>query len=334
MRNGYKSAAAGDIAGKYAGSVIGNDVENNILSGTSDGTPSASLDGMIKEISDLQVTMGKVGINNPLMAKVYRMTDRVGLTSPQSRLKDLCYDLEKKSSRLERTIKLHNDSLDKIARKVDDTKSKRRDANLIMEKYKAFEREFATQEAKMLDDKSRAKEDRDKLDPGSNDRIRYTDTMTNINNEVEKLKEDAQTVRTKIDRSAMAVIKYNRRAKFYDNERQMRKCVVNALEQVNNNLILKVDEIKVMVDNNSGSLMGTFKDLKDAQAAYEKVTRSLGEIPEEINKALTTLVTGMPVEHPDMTRLEERTNELKRVDDQSMSAMQRQAEEIMRKEAA
>lgn len=330
----YKSATANRIAGSYVAQNVGQDRENRILSGTTEYTPSATLGGMIKDLNDLNSYMGKIGVSNGWMATLYRLTDALRLTSPQARLNALSSKLQTSSSRLDRLIRAHWEGLEQLSEEIKETKSLKRDANYIMDKYSMMQKAFDAEEARLIEEKGKLKEEMEKL--AADDAKRYTiaDSISQCNDEIEKMKDDKQTVGYKLDRAASAVIRFDQRLKYYDHQRQVRKCAITALERVKNNLDLKISEIDVISKNNGNSLMGTFYGLKQAQQMYEEVCRALGDIPDVINRTLTSLSADINFESQDTSRVEERTKDLKRAEDRTMSEVQRRAEEIRRKDLA
>jgi chromosome segregation ATPase len=330
----YKSATGNKIAGGYAAQTVTQDRENKILSGTTEYAPSATLGGMIKDLNDLNGYMGKIGVNNGWMATVYRVTDALKLTSPQARLNALSSKLQTSSSRLDRLIRAHWDGLEQLSEETKDTKTLKRDANYIMDKYSLMQKAFDTEESKLSEEKGKLKEEMEKI--ATDDAKRYTvaDSVSQCNDEIEKMKDDKQTVGYKLDRAASAVIKFDQRIKYFDHQRQVRKCAITALERVKNNLDVKISEIDVISKNNGNSLMGTFQGLRQAQQMYEEVCRALGDIPDVINRTLTSLSSDINFETQDTSRVEERTKDLKRAEDRTMSEVQRRAEEIRRKDLA
>ncbi|MEM4240340.1 MAG: hypothetical protein QXM31_03315 [Candidatus Woesearchaeota archaeon] len=336
INQGYKSSVANAFDGEYkARSVVPADREAKILSPTGDYSTSATIEGMIKDINQLHESMGRIGVENGFQAAVYKITDRLRLTSPQTRLNKMCNILMTESSRLDRVIAAHWDELESIGENMKETAALKRDAKSIMYKYMAMEQRLAAEENKLLDERCKIKDEimaiKDANDPKM---YNLQEMQDSYSDELDKIKTDARAIRTKVDRASGAVIKFNDRLTYFEHQRQVRECVLSSLEKAKTNLDLKINELKLIAANNGKSLINTFGVLRDAQMAYEGITRQIGNLPDEINRALTGLASDVNFQGNDTGRIEERTKELKRVQDRNASEVQKRAEEIIRKDAA
>jgi chromosome segregation ATPase len=329
--NGYKSEVANRVLDTIPGIAISQDRERMIL-GPGDYSPSSTYDGMIKDMEDLQQKIRNVGVNGAIERVVYGIGDSIGITSPEKRLYAQRRTLETEASRLDRMIKSHFDSIQRLAQDIQEVKNLKRDAKAIMYKYKAIEEQLGGEAAKMDDERGKIRDELAKLDPKDPNCYRMQEALDSLSMEHDKLEDDIDTVRYKMNRAAKAVLKNDNKLQRLVHTKQVVKSTLDALEDGYNKLDLKIDEFVELGSNNGSSVMKSLTGLKGARETYEKVSRVLGDTPTEINRALTQISLDLVPERLETTPLGQMTKDLKRSNERRESELMNLAEEIVRKD--
>lgn len=332
--NNYKSAVSSRFVDGVNGAVLSQDREQKILGG---GTfsPTSTYDGMIKDLEALQQKIRTVGSTTGLAGMFYRIGDQLGITSPQKRLLGQRRILETEASRLDRMVKSHSDSIEKLAEEIQEVKGLKRDAKAVKNKYQSMEEQLIAEGAKLSDEKAKVCDELKQLDPKDPKAYAIQKTVDDYALEVDKLEDDISMVGYKMNRAAKAIIKFHNKLKRYEHFKQVLKNTLDALEDGYNKLDLKIDEVNAISANNGSSVISSLTGLKQAHETYDKVSAVIGDAPDEINRALTQISVGLGVpEHFETSRIDQMTSDLKRTSERRESELMRRAEEIERDDLA
>jgi len=330
MSNKYKSLAGQRIT-ENQGIEITVERENEIL-GTGSHSTVSNYEGMIADLQQLQGNIDSIGINGGLSGMVYKVTDTLKITSPQQRYQAKQRTLETEASRLDRIIKSHGSSIEKLADDIKGTKSLKRDAKAIVNKYKAIEDNLINEESRFQEDRARM---RDELGTITESDPKYQVIQENVDNleiEIDKINDDLSLTKYQKHRAAKALIKFNRKLKSTEHYKLVLRNTMDALEDAYNKLDLKIDEVRAISANNGSSVIKTLEALRNAHVTYDRVAGALGDTPEQINRTLTSISTDLVPESYETTKLDDMNKELARSTDRRENELMRIAENIMKQD--
>lgn len=332
MNGTYKSEQAQRVS---EGVNIGNitkEREKQVLFQPQNQSAASRYDTLIAEIDSVEKDIAKIGMRSGLLGYVDRFSDSIGLSTPATRIRKELSGIENTLARLDAEVKNSLAGIEKTSERVHETKTYKRDAIALKNKYVAMEEALLTEMEKVQQERAMSRDELAKTEKRDPKFYALQEQIDSRQMELDKMADDVQQVRFKRDLAAKAVVMYDAKVIGYENERLLGRRVLDALQQTYNGLDLKRTEFEIMGERDGGHIRGVVGSLRDAEVQRERFESNTGGILERMYNGVIKLVGGIAPRGIETDGMLKKNKELQRDDNRAQSDILRMAEEIERRD--
>ncbi len=331
MTNAYKSEVASKVAESVSLPNVSADRERQILGGVP-STPEAALDAKIQQYELIKKDIKQIGIQTPVQAAVYKVTDAVGITSPDRRIRRIEYRLESTLNDLTSKLNAISGQIDKSSEKHREASELMFDAGTVMNKYEAIERGLFTEMENYKTERAKMREELEKMDPKDQKSYVLQEALSDRERERAKIESDLDSVAHKKECASTAVKMSEATRNVYRGNiyalKQARQMLHNAKGKAEMKLHIFRQYIVQNPDNVLGALEAVRKWQEDKKIFDEGIKNIPARVQDAVKSGADIDFTGNDLDYKTMI---ENTNEMERNQSRAESENVREAKEILRK---
>jgi chromosome segregation ATPase len=334
MTEEYKSATAGTLAGTVRSHSVNPERENDLLGGGGYST-EAVLKTSEEEAKRMLKMVDRIGVNNTIDVVKYKFLDTIGVSSPEKRREGFLQDLQYSAADLDRRIKAHFESVDKLGEETKRLNGDKRDIREILRGYQAMEAQLISKSGQLESDVAACYGKAKELQPSDPQYRALEQQGADAKEERDLIEADIQIVGYKIERASGAALRAKNQIVYVEHQNQLLRSNLDKLEECKNLIDLKIGELAPYTKRNDlTGVVDTLGGLSEAHSKYTSIAKMFGNIPSQIYKVLGRIATSVKFGSVDSQNVEAQTKELKRNRERRKSELVRAAEEMFRDEMA
>jgi len=270
MVEDYKSNMAKSADIEYRTSYeVSKNREDAIIRGVSFNSGGAlnPYQRFLEEIKDYNKQISDVTVpRDSTFRFIYTIGDKLGLSSPKSRLKKISLRSVRSAEQLEGKINDLWKKIDKEDEKHRELRGWKHDAGLLMDKYEAIKKRLYEDTEKMKNDIAHVSDELQKAPEGSTQYITLGNQLDRLSETRHEMELDLSTIERKATRSAASYIQFSERIKAAEVCRLQFQRLQSNYESLRNQYQLQATKSDVV-----GGTDGIAEGMKTAGNAYGEI---------------------------------------------------------------